>query len=367
MESFYRFLESIGYPHPIHPTQINMPIGLMVGTLILAIAALVMKKKETAAGAKYTAILAAVFVFPTAIAGLMDWWHYYKGVWFYPIQIKLTLGIALLVLLLFAVVLGWKRNSISGGLFAIYILAFANVVALGYFGGEIVFGARAPNAPPVHRFGEILFRGNCSGCHPYGGNKLAPNRPVIGAHMLEASDSFVNWIRNPAAPMPAFGQEEIPNEKAEQLYRYIVQIWEKPAEPQHSHAEEGAVEHSPRPSQHQTGDDHLQAQAPDGQTIGATVGMTNQLTYTPERVSIRAGQTVKWTNTSDIVHTVTADPQKANNPEHVRLPGQARTFDSGDIEPGGTFTHTFTVPGTYRYFCIPHEAAGMVGEVEVMQ
>ncbi len=231
MESFYRFLESIGYPHPIHPTQVSMPIGLVVGTLILAIAALVMKKKETAAGAKYTAILAFIFVFPVAIAGLMDWLHYYDGVWFYPIQIKLALGIALLILLLFAVVLGWKRNGISGGLLAIYILAFANVVALGYFGGEIVFGARAPNAPPAYRFGEILFRGNCSGCHPFGGNKLAPKHPVIGAHVLAAADSFVNLIRNPEAPMPAFGQQEIPNEAAEQLYRYIIQTWDQKKAP----------------------------------------------------------------------------------------------------------------------------------------
>jgi plastocyanin len=27
--------------------------------------------------------------------------------------------------------------------------------------------------------------------------------------------------------------------------------------------------------------------------------------------------------------------------------------------------HTFDVPGTYQYFCIPHEMAGMTGTVVV--
>jgi len=29
-------------------------------------------------------------------------------------------------------------------------------------------------------------------------------------------------------------------------------------------------------------------------------------------------------------------------------------FDSGFLEPGDTFTFTFTEAGTYPYFCLPH-------------
>ncbi|MCA9860596.1 MAG: hypothetical protein KC438_12780, partial [Thermomicrobiales bacterium] len=29
-------------------------------------------------------------------------------------------------------------------------------------------------------------------------------------------------------------------------------------------------------------------------------------------------------------------------------------FDSGFMETGATFTHTFTEAGTYPYFCMPH-------------
>jgi len=97
----------------------------------------------------------------------------------------------------------------------------------------------------------------------------------------------------------------------------------------------------------------------------ALVEMTDDNKYDPERVTIRAGETVKWTNPSKAVHTVTADPAKAATPDHVELPPNAEVFDSGNIQPGGTYSHKFDVPGRYKYFCIPHEKMGMIGEVEV--
>lgn len=101
---------------------------------------------------------------------------------------------------------------------------------------------------------------------------------------------------------------------------------------------------------------------PDGTT---RVGMTNRLTFEAGVVRIRAGETVTWENGSALIHTVTADPERATEEESVSLPEGARAFDSGDIAPGETFSHTFRVPGEYVYFCVPHEAAGMVGRVIV--
>ena len=95
--------------------------------------------------------------------------------------------------------------------------------------------------------------------------------------------------------------------------------------------------------------------------VETTVRMTNSLKYVPEEVTVRAGRTVVWTNTSSMFHTVTADPALAKDRSHARLPEGAGPFDSGNIAPGGAFRHTFEVPGTYVYFCIPHEAVGMVG------
>ena len=102
-----------------------------------------------------------------------------------------------------------------------------------------------------------------------------------------------------------------------------------------------------------------------GGNVAADVTMDDRLRFTSETVRIRTGQAVRWTNTSSLIHTVTADPSKANNANSVGLPSGARPFDSGDLRPGDVFTHTFTEPGTYRYFCIPHEGAGMVATVIV--
>lgn len=101
------------------------------------------------------------------------------------------------------------------------------------------------------------------------------------------------------------------------------------------------------------------------QEPAATVEMTEENTFEPRDVVIEAGQAVEWTNPSSVVHTVTADPDKADDPDNVSLPEGAEPFDSGDVESGGTYSRTFDVPGTYRYVCLPHEFIGMIGTVEV--
>lgn len=98
---------------------------------------------------------------------------------------------------------------------------------------------------------------------------------------------------------------------------------------------------------------------------GVVVEMDNRLRYLPDTVRVAAGEAVTWRNTSDIVHTVTADPSRAAEEGNVALPGGADPFDSGDMVPGAEFVHRFTVPGEYRYICVPHELAGMVGVVIV--
>jgi plastocyanin len=99
--------------------------------------------------------------------------------------------------------------------------------------------------------------------------------------------------------------------------------------------------------------------------VGATVNMDNMMRFLPDTVRIAVGERVRWINGSDIVHTVTADPEAAELPGSVRLPAGARPFDSGDMRPGEEFVHRFTEPGEYTYFCIPHERVGMVGVVIV--
>jgi plastocyanin len=87
--------------------------------------------------------------------------------------------------------------------------------------------------------------------------------------------------------------------------------------------------------------------------------------FSPASVNIHVGQTVEWRNTSVITHTVTADRAIAKDPSDASVPAGAVAFNSGDIPAGNVFAHTFTVPGTYKYFCAHHEGDGMVGTVVV--
>jgi plastocyanin len=87
--------------------------------------------------------------------------------------------------------------------------------------------------------------------------------------------------------------------------------------------------------------------------------------FAPQNVTIRAGQSVEWKNNTGDPHTVTLVPDRALVSADAALPNNAQPFDSGTISAGMSFTHTFTVPGTYRYYCTLHEGNGMVGEVIV--
>src|SRR5829696_6991426 len=58
--------------------------------------------------------------------------------------------------------------------------------------------------------------------------------------------------------------------------------------------------------------------------------------FEPGTVSVPAGATVTWTNTGSRPHTVTADDG---------------SFDSGRLDPGEQFSHTFDQPGNFTYHC----------------
>jgi plastocyanin len=63
------------------------------------------------------------------------------------------------------------------------------------------------------------------------------------------------------------------------------------------------------------------------------------INYLQSRLEVTVGTTVEWTNRDPLAHTVTA------------VDG---SFNSGLIQPGKTFRHTFTKAGTFNFFCIPH-------------
>lgn len=96
----------------------------------------------------------------------------------------------------------------------------------------------------------------------------------------------------------------------------------------------------------------------------ATVNM-GDMSFLPATITVNAGERVVWKNSSFAVHNVVDDASKATSVIDVKLPAGAEPFDSGYMQPGGTYSRVFTVPGIYRYVCTLHEANGMKGVVIV--
>ena len=82
---------------------------------------------------------------------------------------------------------------------------------------------------------------------------------------------------------------------------------------------------------------------------GSTAVDIVDLAFKPADIQVTTGTTVTWTNTGVAPHTATAKDD---------------SFDSGMLETGGTFEHTFTAPGTFAYLCQVHP--DMTGTIEVV-
>lgn len=112
---------------------------------------------------------------------------------------------------------------------------------------------------------------------------------------------------------------------------------------------------------------------------GNVVDMTDNLVYDPESITVDVGDTVTWENVGQVGHSVTAyEDEIPDDAEYFASGGfdseeAARDAyapgdtDAGDILGEESWEHTFETAGTYEYFCIPHESAGMVGTVEVQE
>lgn len=87
-----------------------------------------------------------------------------------------------------------------------------------------------------------------------------------------------------------------------------------------------------------------------GQAAGVSI---QDDVFVPSQVEIDAGGTVGWQHEGQNTHTVTAADG---------------SFDSGQLQPGDSFSQAFPQPGTYRYYCQFHGTAGgqgMAGTVVV--
>lgn len=69
-------------------------------------------------------------------------------------------------------------------------------------------------------------------------------------------------------------------------------------------------------------------------TSGNNVSINNAK-YRPKNLTVKVGTSVTWTNNDSVPQSVTSDS-----------PG---VFDSGLLQPGGTWSYTFSQAGTFPY------------------
>lgn len=62
--------------------------------------------------------------------------------------------------------------------------------------------------------------------------------------------------------------------------------------------------------------------------------------FSPVTITIKKGDTVKWTNLDSVRHTITSDSGSELNSEL--------------LSKTESYSHTFSDVGTYDYYCVPH-------------
>jgi len=80
----------------------------------------------------------------------------------------------------------------------------------------------------------------------------------------------------------------------------------------------------------------------------------NTFKLNPQELTIKVGDTVKWTNTDERKHNLASIPGSGAGDE-------LEIF--AVMEPGDVYSHTFKVPGEYPYFCFIHNQ--MTGKITV--
>jgi plastocyanin len=100
----------------------------------------------------------------------------------------------------------------------------------------------------------------------------------------------------------------------------------------------------------------------------------NAVAFDPAELTVSQGDTVAWTHAAGEAHNVVAYQDGIPDGATYWASGgfeseeAARTgWENGEgaVQSGQSYTHTFETAGTHEYFCVPHEAAGMVGTVVV--
>jgi plastocyanin len=84
--------------------------------------------------------------------------------------------------------------------------------------------------------------------------------------------------------------------------------------------------------------------------------------FDPIGLHVNPGDTVKWVSKSG-AHSATSYSKGNPQVNNTLIPKGAKGWNSDVLQPGQSYTHTFTTKGTYDYYCIPHKSLGMVARI----
>lgn len=92
--------------------------------------------------------------------------------------------------------------------------------------------------------------------------------------------------------------------------------------------------------------------APPEELEPVEIATTSGLAFAPSEAEVAPGTRVRWVNTSTELHTVTPE-------------GHSEWSEATLSSEGDEFETVMNNPGTFDYFCVPHQGDGMVGVLTV--
>jgi plastocyanin len=90
-------------------------------------------------------------------------------------------------------------------------------------------------------------------------------------------------------------------------------------------------------------------------------GDNGQLAFVPSSLTVKAGETVTWTNNAGFPHNIVFDEDEI--PEGVKA--DSLSHEDYLNAKGDQVSTTFNTAGSYSYYCEPHQGAGMQGKIIV--
>lgn len=89
------------------------------------------------------------------------------------------------------------------------------------------------------------------------------------------------------------------------------------------------------------------------------------LAFSPQHLTIGAGQTVRWEWSSDFHNVVSGDIVTCVADGLFCSPSNSNCASTPTSNQGTVYERTFDTLGTFPYFCAPHCSSGMTGSVTV--